>query len=233
MSLSTISNFSYYMYFIAMLNSLRENLKTDYKVIVFIDYLDDPYKEMAKKIYQNIEFREIDVQLYIDNNKNLPGWYCLEAFSLYEYDKVLSLDIDFICNNDISSIFDYDCDIGMVKELTGIYNGGLVLIGEKYLNKKTYEMLVTSDHENIKIGGNRDNYSKDQKLYNYFFNENITELPMTYNHLTDNYAIESKMIHYIYKPLYPTGIKRLNDIGEKKLIKLWLQHFNEAILNGQ
>jgi len=138
------------------------------------------------------------------------------------------MDADFICQGCLKELFQFDCKIGMVKEWTGIYNGGLIVIGKEYLRGDWYKKLIECEHDKISIGGNRDKFSKDQKLYNYFFKNVIKEIPKKYNHLvSESGAMGAVMTHYVYKPLYDVGRKQLQNI-DPELIKLWERHYNAA-----
>jgi hypothetical protein len=224
---------SFYKYILAMLHSLNENGficegMTKLPIILWKDGLTINQKNKLETIYNNIEFRDIDTELYKKHNKSSAGWYCLEAWKLKEYDKVINLDADFICQGCLKELINFDCKLGMVKEWTGIYNGGLLIISKEYLQGDWYKKLMECDYTKINIGGNRDKFSKDQKLYNYFFKNDIKEIPKKFNHLvSEQDAIGASMVHYVYKPLYDVGRKQLQNINPN-LIKLWESYYNAA-----
>lgn len=224
---------SFYKYILAMLYSLKESAfkcegMTPLPIVLWQDGLMPTQKDKIKRVYNNIEFRNIDIDLYKKHNKSSAGWYCLEAWKLKEYDKVISLDADFICKGCLNELINLNCKLGMVKEWTGIYNGGLLVIGKEYLQKDWYNKLITCDHTKITTGGNRDKFSKDQKLYNHFFKNEIKEIPKKFNHLvSERNVMGATMIHYVYKPLYGIGRNQLQNINPE-LIKLWERNYNAA-----
>lgn len=221
---------AFYSYTLALLQSIRENAEMKLPVILWVDGYNEEQLNNFKRVYPDIEFREIDREKYIKYGKGSAGWYCMEAFTIREYDKVLNLDCDMICRGSLKELFDIDCKLGMVKESTGIYNGGLTLIGKEFLNNDIYNTLMSSVHKEISIGNNRDKWSKDQKLYNYFFEKEITELEHKYNWLVGEAgSAGATIIHYIYKPLYDLGKQRLNDINPE-LYKIWNSYYYRAKL---
>jgi lipopolysaccharide biosynthesis glycosyltransferase len=222
---------SFFKYVLAFVQSLKDNSQLDCKIVIWELGFTEKHKKQLHHIWNNIEFKKIDTDKYYKVNKTNTNWFCLEAFSLYNYNKVLSLDCDMICLGSLKSLFDKQCDLGMVKESTGQYNGGLVLIGQKYLNKKEYNKLLNSDHKNIKLGGTRDKWATDQKIYNYFYKNEITSLPKIYNTLvSEKNALDSHLLHYIYKPLYDKGCAQLDKINPE-YNKIWNKYYKKAANN--
>ena len=141
----------------------------------------------------------------------------------------MSLDLDFICLDDISYLMEVEIpEIGMVKEGSGIFNGGLVVIGKEVLQSSAYMDLLTVDHDNVNLpGSKRNKFSKDQKLYNWYF-KNILQLPGEYNLLVPAYRRNTpcRLLHLIYKPLYSGGLKQLRNIEKSNNVEI-LNKFTE------
>lgn len=225
---------SYFEYLCITLLSLKEHLTEKIEVVLWHTEITHEDKNNLLKIYDNITFRDVRINDYIKADKNSAGWFCLEAFSLYEYDKVLSLDCDFICRGDIMPIFDIKCGIGMCKDPSGLYNGGLVLIDKKFLNAEMYKTLLWCKHKEIYLDNDRDKWSKDQKLYNFFFKHKIFELPNKFNYVFGGGSIAgSLMLHYVYKPLCVRGLEQLKKMNPT-FLNLWYEYQKKykEILNG-
>lgn len=226
---STMKVDSFFKYAVAQLQSMTDcgNI-SDIPIIFWYDAMPKEQRDLLEKIWENIEFRKIDGDKYKAHGKFSPGWFCLEGWTLTEYDKVIIMDCDFICQGSLNKLVDDECDFGMVKEWTGIYNGGLAVLGKKYLESDWYEKIMNLDPMSISIGGNRDKFSKDQKIYNYYFKNEITALPHTFNWLVSEKGVEpAAMIHYIYKPLYDVGRKQLENINPD-LITRWEKYLRKG-----
>ena len=225
---STMKVDSFFKYAIAQLQSMKENSNIDIPIVFWFDDLSNKQLIQLEKIWNKIIFKRINHVKYRSYKKFSPGWFCLEGWTLTEYDKVIILDCDFICQGDLSELIKKKCDIGMVKEWTGIYNGGLCILGKKFLDSDWYKKIMELDPLQIKIGGNRDKWSKDQKIYNYFFRNDITEFSHEYNWLvSEKMAEKAKMIHYIYKPLYKIGKEQLQKINGN-LITIWEKYYRRG-----
>ena len=234
-AISLVKSTAFFKYLIAMLESILQNGGTKYPLVIFYDYLADIYRDSIKKIWNDVDFQQIDVEKYYKYKKSAPGWYCLEAFNLKGYDRVVNIDIDFICLDNIQALFERPVDyIGMVREKTGIFNGGLTVIDEKVLNSSAYTDLLTCDHETVELpGSNRNDYSKDQKLYNWYFDGKITEFDRKYNFLISDieHQEDIRLLHYIYKPFYKTGRKQLQELSEGHdidLLGIFEKYYNQA-----
>ena len=117
----------------------------------------------------------------------------------------------------------------MCQEGSGIFNAGLIVISKKVLQEDWYWKMISCKQDQVHIGGNRDKFSKDQKLINAWLKHRITVLPHIYNWLvSDPLAMKGRMIHYIYKPLYETGRRQLDE-RNPEYIELWEKYYNEAL----
>jgi hypothetical protein len=226
---------SFYKYLLAQLQSMKENSNLDIPIIIHYDNMTEKQQINLVKVNNNItEFRKIPLEKYIRFRKNSPGWFALEGWSIKNYDKVIIMDSDFICQGDISALITGDYEIGMCQEGSGIFNAGLVVATKKLLAEDWYWKMLSSDHDKVHIGGNRDKFSKDQKLINVWLKPRIKALPRMYNWLvSDCNALKSRMVHYIYKPFYEVGRKQLNE-RNPNFLKVWENYYNKAleVING-
>jgi hypothetical protein len=231
---STIKIDSFYKYALAMLQSLKDNSGLNIPIIIHYDNMTEKQRCNLKKVNSNIkEFRQIPIEKYKKYNKCSGGWFVLEGWNLVEYDRVIILDSDFICQGNISELDKIEDDIAMCQEGSGIFNAGLVVASKKLLEEKWYWKFISCDINKIHIGGNRDKFSKDQKLINYHLKPRIRKLDRQYNWLIDKMATKAKMIHYVYKPLYEVGLRQLNE-RNPELVKIWYKYYNKAleVING-
>ena len=221
---------SFYKYSLAMLQSMKENANLDIPIIFHYDNMTEKQRDNLKKVNPNIqEFKKIPIEKYKRFNKCSGGWYVLEGWALKNYDRVIILDSDFICQDDISYLNEVECDIGMCQEANGIFNAGMVVVSKKILQEDWYWKMLSCEVDKVHIGGNRDKFSKDQKLINAWLKSRITKLDRMYNWLvSDKLALKAKMVHYIYKPLYETGLRQLNE-RNPDFVKVWEDYYNKAL----
>jgi lipopolysaccharide biosynthesis glycosyltransferase len=216
---ATVCSDNYVLLLTKLIKSiLHHNENFNYEFYVFHDYtLTDDAKIELIKHYNNFVFKKIDEEEYKKYRKFTRKFYSIESFNI-DTDKVIFLDADMICLKNLDELINIDCDFGAVIENRRKcdFNAGMMVIGKKYLNNKTYIDLLTVDHENINRFGN------DQKIFNnYFNNEKLTKLNNKFNVLASevdfvNYN-DIVFLHYIYKPNLENGIKQLRP----ELLKLW------------
>ena len=149
-------------------------------IIISID-LSKQEKEYCESLYPFIKWKEknaIPEHFYEGDVKiGECAFHKLSAFSIYDYDLVVSIDCsDMVIVKHIGDLFSYDPDIGMVQGWTPVakwqqYNGGLVLLNKKYRNKETYNKLIKSPPSRL----------YDQDIINKVFKKTITRLPVKFN----------------------------------------------------
>lgn len=226
---------SFYKYALAMLQSMKENSKLNIPIIIHYDNMTEEQRNNLYKVNNNIsEFKPIPLEKYIRFKKNSPGWFVLEGWALKNYDRVIILDSDFICQGDINHLNEVECEIAMCQEASNIFNAGLVVATKKILQEDWYWKMLSCNHDSVYIGDNRDKFSKDQKLINVWLRSRIKCLNRTYNWLvSDALALKAKMVHYIYKPLYAVGKRQLME-RNPDFVKVWEKYYNKAleIVNG-
>lgn len=146
---------------------------------------------VLKNIYNNISFVKVQSTIKDNVHNKFRKWKYdvfikLELFNLSEYDKVYFFDFDLIVNNNIEELFNVECNFGAVKAPTCSYrylynvenyfDAGVLIVGKKYLNNKTYLELIELSQTNIWAGN-------EPLLNEYFFNK-TTFLNKKYNTLT-------------------------------------------------
>lgn len=226
---------SFYKYALAMLHSMKKNANLDIPIVFFYDNMTEEQRENLQKVNPNIkEFRKIPLAKYARYGKASGGWYVLEGWNLKEYDRVIIIDSDFICQGDLNYLNTVECEIGMCQEGSGVFNAGLVVASGELLREDWYWKMISCDPSKVHIGGNRDKFSKDQKLINAWLKSRITKLDRRYNWLvSDSMALKARLVHYIYKPLYHVGRKQLDE-RNPDFVKVWEKYYNEAmgVLSG-
>jgi lipopolysaccharide biosynthesis glycosyltransferase len=180
-------------------------------------------KESRNKIlsiYDKVKFKDVDGDLYVKNKKENIKYYSIECFNLKGYDKVIFQGADMLCLNSIDDLVNYECDLGMIREKRRptSFNNGNMIVGKKYINNKVYNELLKADYSEYK------NFGVDQKLYNLYFKDKITETPQKFNTLVSEVDFlefeEIIFLHYIFKPIYKEGQERLT----QKLIDIWTKY---------
>jgi len=127
------------------------------------------------------------------------AFHKLAAFSIYEYDLVISIDCsDMVIIKPIGELFSFNPDIGMVQGWTPVakwqqYNGGLVLLNKKYRNPQIYNELRNEKPTRL----------HDQDILNNKFKNKITKLPTYFNFskrmidCPEAKESEAKIIHFV------------------------------------
>jgi lipopolysaccharide biosynthesis glycosyltransferase len=132
---------------------MRHNPWFGFPIIVLETGMNEYWKSEVKKIYNNVEFRKPKYENYEKFYKNVGviriNYYKLDAYSYDEFDKIVMLDLDMIVEGDIKELFYNNIDIGMVMRYDSTNdrliehpNGGVIVIGKKYLNQKTYKEIL-------------------------------------------------------------------------------------------
>jgi lipopolysaccharide biosynthesis glycosyltransferase len=163
---ATVLNNDFVEYFLVFLHSIRKH-NPWFKLPIIIFYsqlrsaLSTHNQTRIRKAYKQVEFREVDESKYEHFKKDtperlLPALFKLETFGIKGHNRVIFLDADMLCLGDISQLFTSDIDFGAVpagkdrdvKERVANtfrrrvgFNSGVMVIGEKYLNDRTYESL--------------------------------------------------------------------------------------------
>lgn len=194
----------------------------------FIIPVDLSPEEMAfcESLYPYIKWKEKDsIPSQFSNDGAKIGecaFHKLAAFSIYDYDTVISLDCsDMIVVKPIGDLFSYNPDIGMVQGWTPKakwqqYNGGLVILNKTYRTPETYTELKQSKVTRL----------YDQDILNNKFQNNITKLPTKFNFskrmiLCNELDVNSaKIIHFV-------GEKPWEEYRDKDMFKQIEQKWHE------
>ena len=159
------------------------------------------FRKLNKTPYEDLKFTGA-----IREWKFNPA-YRYEIFLLDDYEQILYLDCDIIITNDITDIFNKKCNFGACRLNAKIeheysdskgFNGGVLLIGKRYLNSHSNRSLIDISKRYLDLTGN-------QIVLNKFFCKKVKYLEQAYNVTTD----------IVDENLYRTG-KIFHFIGENK-----------------
>lgn len=199
------------------------------------------------KIYENVEFREIDSSVYskmIDHFKKqatnaqlrfIPSFYTFEIFdSIKNHDFIIYLDSDMLVLGDVSELFSTNYPI-LVSPDAGefrigskysMFNGGLLV-----LKRDSYEMRYREKLINHALSM-KSMPLADQSVMNSFFTDQVMMLNSNYNCLKrcfpDNkfnqFKSGIKIVHYvgskpwdIYKSNFESRYQKIEHLWKKEL----------------
>jgi len=141
-----------------------------------------------------IKVKKEDYNFNIDSNFRNWNINCFFRFDMFEIqcDKLIFLDLDILILNKLDYILNFKGDFGAVLEIDrDQFNGGVLVIGKKFLNKKTKTDLINISNTKI--------WSSDQPVLNLYFKDYLTPLPKRFNVLTSEFlkVNEVDILHYI------------------------------------
>lgn len=221
--------------FKTLLKSIKQfNPNYDYMFVVIDLGISNQNKKECVTLYKNIKFQKPEYENFKNINfKNtninlVKSYYKLEAFNLSQFDKVLLLDSDMILNNSIDDLISMNVNIGAVpiyersKDIINekFINGGLFLIGKKYLNKKTYHALIKECEPGYSLA--------EQYPLTKYFEHDLSKLPKKFNvekrmiesQLYKSYVYNSSIIHYVGdKPWFEKS-----ETGYEHIDKFWKKY---------
>lgn len=229
-AVATVSTPSFVQGTQALLSSfIANNHGADYDLVIIGDDLPQIASSFSK--FSQVKFHSVGDQLQQaakrvgEQNKllrnKLAQFYSLEIFNLTGYDKVLFLDSDIVCQQNITPLLSYNCDLGacydrawfmnkhrlynsfyMVepenseakgRTLFPSYNSGVLLVDKVLINHSTYHRLI----ERIDSIDWRDTSGvNDQIIINQYFEGKIEPLPETYNYITERVGFDSEKSQY-------------------------------------
>ena len=246
-AITFIVNFEYLDAFkIALYSFYKYNKNFTGEIIVFYDedslanILDNIIVKFKLKIY----LKKLNKYLYKDLKFEgaLRTWkfnpaYRYEIFQLSNFNKVLYLDCDILIADNILDIFYKKCNFGACRlnkkiereysESSG-FNGGVLLIGKRYLNNRTISSL-------IEISKRYSNLTGNQIVLNKFFHKKVKYLDQNYNVTTDlvndDLYKNGKIFHFIgenkpWNSCFNNSFHRyiLSNSGEYMLLKLYIKY---------
>ena len=154
---------------------------------VIIDLsLSSKTKEQMLSWYPYIIFKEPMYTFY--NNVNMKvtpevlkcTYYKIDMFSLWDYERVIFIDLDTTIVGDIHGLLDVAAPIAACRgynlvndNLRHDVNSGVIVINKEYLNSETYQGLLSFIKQGFSM--------PDQKCINGYFRKKIAHLPKKYN----------------------------------------------------
>ena len=200
-AITTVLDDKYIPGFLITFNSmLRCTGDMDFDLVI-LEWGDlrEENKQLIKSIYPNTIFKTVDKKSYASHEYDTTWrtWtyncnYRFDIFTFTEYDKIIFFDCDFIFKVSMKEIADIDVDFGAcpaaIRQVHQIKNeigfeGGLLIIGKKYINEKTKKNL-------LKIANSKpphddtiksDKWASDEPILNTHFLDKLTWLPVKYN----------------------------------------------------
>lgn len=174
------------MYEVFMKSFLHYNKWFDLDFVIIDIDLTQGDKDRIKAVYKKVIFKTPDYDKYRHCNfskthpKLQATYYKIDAFCLYDYRRVVFLDMDMVCMGNIKKLFTlndgfYGC-LGYSEPMDTMrhtINSGVFVITDMFLNPKTYNGLMRILQ--------RGHSMPDQKTINNYFREKIQFLPKIYN----------------------------------------------------
>jgi len=206
---------------------LKHNPKFNYDWLIFCRSTENLYKysltERNKKhllsLYPKFKFIYVDMDNYIKYGKGDVIYYSIELFNQTKYDRIIFWGADMLCLKPLKTLFKFAEGVegvAMSKEKRrGCWNNGSMIVGEKYLNKKTYNDLIQLNHNHI---GYRKYFGHDQKIYNIYFSgagskHTIKKVHQRWNVMVSEIDFIGKadicIMHYFYKPTVDASRRHL------------------------
>jgi lipopolysaccharide biosynthesis glycosyltransferase len=237
--------------YIAFMKSFKKhNPAFSHDLIIFDVGLNEKEREIVQLMYNGkVIFKEPNKDRYKGTNFSrtqeclINTYYKLDIFSLYNYSKVLFLDMDMIVLDNIEDLFNFKYDlagcpgyaIGSDSYRNGI-NTGLILVNKPLLNEKTYSKVVNFVKQGFSM--------PDQKGINRFFKGRINFIDKVYNCekrmwkgkknkiAFDNKGVlrlypgnkKVRIVHYVSQKPWQNEKSDLNK-GFEELENLWHEHY--------
>jgi len=237
----TILNDNHIKLFRAFIKSfLHFNPWFDHDFVIIDCGLSDISKRAIVKLYPKVIFKYPNKKNYrtipMDktHEKLRVTYYKLDAFCQYEYDRVISIDMDMIVLADMKPVFDCEHAFAACKaynknkdQLVRSINSGLFVINKKYIDKETYAGLMRIARHGHSM--------PDQKTINHYFGSNIKYLDKRYNMEKrifksaryQDLVKEVKVWHYIStKPYEVNDNSPEQEKQFKEIEHIWFKWFN-------
>jgi len=192
--------------------------------IVILEWgqLSNSNKKKLKALYPYIIFKKIIIEDYpkldFDNTHRTWNYNCgyrFDIFTLTQFDKILYFDSDILFQQNMNAVINRKIDFGAVErpvergiQFTGkrYFNGGLLLISKKYLNKKVKSDLIEllqqaapKDSRDILITSHK--WVGNEPILNAYFEPYTTFIQKKYNLCIDECSFKTFKqkcnLHYI------------------------------------
>lgn len=221
-AITTTLDDNYFKGFLITFGSILKTAKNlNYDLIIF-DWgnLSDDNKKIISSLYDKVFYKKIDSESYKNHifDNTFRKWtyncnYRFDIFELSDYDRVVFFDCDFIFEIDIEEIISYEVDFGAClmssyteyAQVSGskIFNGGMMSIGKKFLNKETKQELIKIANSPPPEKDGFKNWVGNQPILNTYFLDKMDFLPEKFNFLTEaidkDTFLEPKNYHFIGK----------------------------------
>ncbi len=178
-------------------------------VILNID-LDDGDKNVIKKFYPKVIFKDVAVENYKKTNMEKtadrlkPTYYKLEIFNLIEYERIVFIDVDTVVLDDVSDLFYSKLNgiagakgyIEKSDSLRQDINSGVLVVTSRYLTYDTYQNIIAFAEQGFSMPDQKaiNQFFKDIKFFNKAFNvEKRMEHSKNFKHILEN----KKIVHYV------------------------------------
>ena len=240
-ALTTTLNDAYFDGFLLTFNSiLRTTADFNYDLVIFEwGELSDNNKNIIYKLYKNVIYKKIDQESYKNHKfkEIYRKWpyncnYRFDIFTLNEYDKILYFDCDILFELSVDEILKYNFDFGACQmpnyksyeQVKGakIFNAGIMLVGKRFLNKKTKQELINLANTETEWTGN-------QPIFNNYFLDKMEWLPNCYNLISEdiNFELFNKKVNYHF-----VGHKKPWNIDPNERFDKYILHKIAITTNG-
>lgn len=249
-------------FFVTLQSLLDKNQWFDFDYYIFYsdEYspLSDRNKELILNIYPKVIFKPIDENKYghiwhetkvrLNTPDRLkPAFFIIDAFSLYDYDRVVALDADLLILGDLTELIDIEAGFAACqavdydkKQNREFFNSGVMVINRPVLSPDVYNKLLS--HQ-ISKNYKRSFGKADQAILNDFFNmDDIFILPEHLNTTKRKYrddwvldapAIASSdavILHYVGEKPWVSVKSKPEEYQYSKAEYLWSQCFKNVSL---
>lgn len=197
------SNENYAPYMSAAMQSVMENASKEHEYIFFILYRnlgEDTFKKLHSQVeiypYFSIQFIKVPIEFIETYFRVLVPWL------LKDFDKIIYMDCDIICNTDISNIFSVDIGNNLIAgspDVPLINNGkpeNYVNAGFLIMNLKEFRSIYNFDYMIRWIQSNKYDYL-DQDMLNEASKDSLFILSQEFNFLNTTWDISHAPKHLI------------------------------------
>ena len=197
------SNENYAPYMSAAMQSVMENASEEHEYIFFILY-KKLEEETIKKLYIQVDaYPYFSIQFTKVSHEFIETYFrMLTPWLLKDFDKIIYMDCDIICNTDISNIFSIDIENNILAgapDVPLISNGkpkNYVNAGFLIMNLKEFRNKYTFDYMLGWIQNNKYDYL-DQDMLNKAAKNSLFILSQKLNFLNTSWDISHAPKHLI------------------------------------
>lgn len=239
-ALCTLMDDGFFIGFVGFWKSfIHHNPWFKYDFVVLDNGISEDNKETMKEMCPTIKFRKIRKNNYRNtkfsktHERLQATYYTLDVFSLYEYDRIVFLDMDITVLGDIKELFESKDPIRGCKAyiprsdyLETFINSGVFTINSDVINKQTYVALLRKSERGYTM--------PDQKIINGFFRDKITYFNKSFNvekrmmhsekykHVFDN----AKILHWVASKPWEDVKENQKEYEFLELEKVWWKYYD-------